>query len=451
MTDDDSSTNASMAAQHSVVPRTKFKVAPTDGSTKFNTIRIPLIPVACWRLNDPAFGFDSSFVSPTFRDEIGTLSGIVAANPECPASLFGHCDPAGGDAINKTLGDRRVIAIYALLTRQPDLWEHLYSDPQVGDRWGTHAIQTMLSSLVDSGGTPYYLGAIDGVAGTGTADAIKQFQGDDEELTANGRLDEPTRKKLFGAYMDWLCTAAPPENGPQAATDAGTPPASTFPMKPTDFLGGAGAKDGDLPKMSLQSCGKFNPTVLLTAAEMNGYDEANRNADDAPNRRVLMFFFAKGTTVDTSVWPCPKVKEVGDACKSAFWPGGDAKRKNGAVKRLYKDTRDTMACRFYDRFARRSPCEGAKLSLPCFVYAKLMDDAVDAPLANTPYVLRGSGGVRIAAVTDANGVLRQDLLPDDTFQIESVGSTELTQVYYLDRDDDLGDQPWVLRMRKRSS
>jgi hypothetical protein len=240
---DDDDTSTSMAAQHAVAPRTRFKVAPTDGTTKFNTIRIPLIPVACWRLNDPAFGFDSSFVAPTFRDEIGALSGIVAANPECPATLFGHCDPAGSDAVNKTIGDRRVIAIYALLTRQPDLWEDLYSHPQDGDRWGTHAIQTMLSSLVDGGGTPYYLGAIDGVAGTGTADAIKQFQGDDKDkaLTANGRLDAATRKNLFAAYMDWLCTppiAVPPESAPgsqpepdpssAATTDAGTqdPPRS---------------------------------------------------------------------------------------------------------------------------------------------------------------------------------------------------------------------------------
>ncbi len=368
-----------MAAQHHVVPRTAFKVAPTDGTTKFNTIRIPLIPVACWRLNDPAFGFDSSFVAPTFRDEIGTLSGIIAANPECPATLFGHCDPAGGDAIvNKTLGDRRAIAIYALLTRQPDLWEHLYSDPQVGDRWGTHAIQTMLSSLVDGGGTPYYLGTIDGVAGTGTADAIKQFQGDDKdkELTANGRLDAATRKKLFGAYMDWLCTAAPPESGPQsqpepdpsggttdsaapsstpksdpqAASDAGAPPPPTFPMKPTAFLGGADAKDGDLPKMSLQSCGKFNPIVLLTAAEMNGYDEKNRNADDAPNRRVLMFFFAKGTTVDTSVWPCAKVKEAGDACKGGVLAGRGCQEEERGCGSGCTKTRAIRWRWVYDRF-----------------------------------------------------------------------------------------------------
>src|SRR5271163_1386010 len=121
----------SMSAQHEVYARGPYKVGPTDDPAKFNAIRIPLIPVACWRLNDPAFAFDSSFVAPAFHDELATLAGIVAANQECPAALFGHCDPAGGDALNKTLGDRRVIAIYALLTRQPALWGDIYDNPAV--------------------------------------------------------------------------------------------------------------------------------------------------------------------------------------------------------------------------------------------------------------------------------------------------------------------------------
>jgi hypothetical protein len=168
-------------------------------------------------------------------------------------------------------------------------------------------------------------------------------------------------------------------------------------MAATDFLGGAAAQPGDLPKMSLQSCGKFNPIVLLTAAEMQGYDEKNRNADDAPNRRVIMFFFAKGTTVDTSVWPCPNVKEAGDACKGAFWPGGDAKRKNGDTKRLYKDTRDTMACRFYDRFARRSPCEGVKPGFGIDIH--LYDDS-GQPMTNVPYRISTGGDAKSALSAD---------------------------------------------------
>lgn len=355
-----------MTAQHAVYPRTTLRVAPTDSSSAFNAIRIPLIPVACWRLNDPAFAFDSSLVLPTFRDELSRLAALVQANPECPAALFGHCDPAGSDDLNKTLSDRRAIAVYALLTRQPPLWEDLYSNPKVGDTWGTRAIQTMLSAVVgrttdDQGNplppdSPYYAGDIDGKYGPETTAAVKSFQGD-AGLAADGDAGPKTRKVLFGSYMDVLCTSSQTDSNGSAG--GASPTAQPFRMQPSDFLGGTGAGPGDLPKMALQGCSRFNPVVLLTKDEMQGRDQTTRNADDAPNRRVLMFLFGKGTKVDSGAWPCPKVKDSPDACKAQFWPDGDQRRQNSDARRLYKETRDTMACRFYDRFARRSPCEGA--------------------------------------------------------------------------------------------
>jgi hypothetical protein len=437
MATDDAAKGGSFAAQHSTPARTPLNVAPTDGSTKFNTIRIPLIPQACWRLNDPGFAFDSSFVSPSFKGELvgadppashphaglTTLNAVVTANQGCPAALFAHCDPAGDDALNKTLGDRRGISVYGLLTRQPKLWSYLYDNPQVGDTWDLHMVQTMLAAVVDGQGTPYYGGAIDGLQGSGA--------------TADGDPGSKTRELLFGAYMDWLCT----------------PAGTTTPLRlqPTDFLGGAGAQPGDLPKISLQSCGKLNPVVLLTSEEMNQTDKATRNEDDGPNRRVVLFFFPKGTTVDSTVWPCPKVKEGGSACTAAFWPDGDQRRKNGDTLREYRTTRDTMACRFYDRFARRSPCERARVPRPCFVYAQLMDDALDSPLTNASWTLQGKRGSSFQGTTDGQGNMRQDELPDDVLEVQCSGLTELTQVYYTEREDDLGDQPWVLRMRKASS
>jgi hypothetical protein len=157
-------------------------------------------------------------------------------------------------------------------------------------------------------------------------------------------------------------------------------PANRLLTQPGDFLGGAGAQDGDLPPMSLQSCGKLNPIVLLSSAEMGGADttdgasKTTRNADDAPNRRVIMYLFPKGTTVPAGMWPCPKVGDSNAACSKAFWPDGDARRKNGTDRRDYKNTRDTMACRFYDRFARRSPCEGGAYKLfPFGLLIELVD------------------------------------------------------------------------------
>jgi hypothetical protein len=365
---DDSNTDTSVAApQPAGTDPTALSLASTEDGSKFNTIRIPLRPVDCWPLDAPGFAFDSSVVAPKFKAEVADLSKIVARNPGCPAALFGHCDPVGSDELNKTLGDRRVIAIYALLTRQPDLWAYIYDNPAVGDTWGTKAIQSMLKSLVrvnhsaddqtspDDQPSPYYEGEADGKYGSGTTTAVSNFQSDNS-IPATGKADADTRKAIFTVYMDWLCTPEPPSGSSPTSPPADS--TSALKMAPADFLGGAGAGDGDLPKMSLQGCSEFNPIVLLPASEMKASgDTTQRNEDDAPNRRVIMYFFKKGTTVDPAAWPCPKVKEPLAACKKAFWPNGDARRTSGNELREYKNTRDTMACRFYDKLARRSTCE----------------------------------------------------------------------------------------------
>ena len=242
-----------------------------------------------------------------------------------------------------------------------------------------------------AGGSRTYLDLPDGQYGPDTATAVKGFQGD-AGLPVDGDPGPQTRKAPFGAYMDWLCTpeAYPASSGDSASATADLGAAPTpFRMQPEDFLGGKGAQAGDLPAMSLQSCGKFNPIVLLSNAEMGGEDtndgasKTQRNADDAPNRRVIMFLFEKGTTVDAGVWPCPKVKDTNDACKSAFWPDGDSRRNNGGARRDYVTTKDTMACRFYDRFARRSPCEG----LPTKTLRVWLHDRDRQRMPNTAYRL----------------------------------------------------------------
>jgi Putative peptidoglycan binding domain len=337
---DDMHTGGGVAAQHDAPPASLFRVAPTDGGKSFNALRIPLVAVACWRLNNPAFAFDSSFVGSDSGEQIAKLAALVAANRGCPASVFGHADPAGSDDVNKVISDRRTIAVYAMLTRNIDAWEDLYAKPVDGDTWGASAIQTILATLSDRNGDPYYTLSVDGDYGDGTKDAVKRFQSD-AGLAVDGTAGPLTRKALFGAYMDQLCT-----------DDSGT----RFLMKPEDFLGG-GADPGG--KMAMQGCSRFNPVVLLPGGEEDD-TSGSRNADNAPNRRVLIFLF-RPRKIDPSEWPCPRVKETADACRAQFWPDGDARRKNGDSVRRYEVSRDTMACRFYERFARRSPCEGKGL------------------------------------------------------------------------------------------
>jgi hypothetical protein len=334
-------------------------VAPTEGNA-INTIRIPLAPIACWGLADPAFDFDSSFVLPAFAGEVGHLVSLLAA-PErkgCPAAIFGHADPTGSDDVNKAISDRRAIAIYALLTRKPAMWEDLYSHPIDGDTWGTRAIQAMLMSLSDSGGAPYYPGPLDDKYGPKTSAAVERFQGENG-LTVDGKAGPNTRGKLFPKYMDLICTPTIPPGADSSA------PATPFQMQAGDFLGGG----GNGGKMALQGCSRFNPVVLLPNSMMNG-DPDIRNEQDAPNRRVLVFLFRKESKITESDWPCPRVKESADGCRAQFWPDADLRRQNGDSRREYKTTHDTMACRFYDRFARRSPCEGrAVVAFRYSVYA----------------------------------------------------------------------------------
>jgi hypothetical protein len=351
MSDPDPTNWDGLAADHGVaVVQPVACIAPTqDGSV--NTVRIPLAPIACWRLADPAFGFDSSFVSPSFSGEVAGLAALAEDKKGCPATIFGHADPVGSDDVNKTISDRRAIAIYALLTRRLAMWEDLYSTPLDGDAWGARSIQTMLQSLVHSGGGPYYPGPIDGKYGPDTSDAVERFQGENG-LAVDGKAGPNTRRKLFSLYMDFICT--PTSSDPSS-------PSQPFKMQPSDFLGG-GADGG----MALQGCSRFNPVKLLPISVMNGDDQDARNAADAPNRRVIMFFFRKGVKITKADWPCPPVKESTRACKAQFWHDGDQRRQNGDVERKYLDTHDTMACRFYDRFARRSPCEGMAVGPPLY-------------------------------------------------------------------------------------
>jgi Putative peptidoglycan binding domain len=404
MVDDSKTGGGGMAAPHPPYPDdAPRKVAPTDSSEKFNTLRAPLVPVACWLLNDPAFAFDSSFVSPNFQPElVGTsdkpgLMELLQSNVGCPAALFGHCDPVGSDALNKTLGDRRVTAIYGLLTRQIPLWENLYSKPAVGDTWGTRAIQTMLQTLGDGSGNPYYTGTVNNEYGSGTAGAVKRFQ-TDSGLAPDGQAGPDTRRVLFGAYMAWLCT--PPSSDPTQPSTA-----APFTMQISDFLGGASAGKGDLPKLSVQSCGKFNPVLLLANSVMHG-DPTARNAKDAPNRRVMMFLFRAGTKVDPATWPCPLVGATGDACKGAFWPEGDRRRTNGDTERSYKGTQDTMACRFYDRFARRSPCERGALKI-------WLQDRHRQRMPSAPYRLTVGSQTRVGTA-DSNGLVTVFIATSET-------------------------------------
>ncbi|HST45993.1 MAG TPA: peptidoglycan-binding protein [Luteimonas sp.] len=338
-----------MAASHPPLPASDLcAVAPrTDAET--NTLGVHPEPIACWRVEDARFEFDSSMVLPAIGREARVLAklrqdhaatvagadgGTVRILPR--VAIFGHADPVGDDEYNKRLSGRRAKAVYALLTKDPALWEALYSSPHGRDDWGLRAVQTMLAHL--QGGAP----AVTGRHDAATDAAVRDFQGANG-LAVDGKPGPRTRERLFRAYMDALC-------GPGFRLD----PAQ-------DFLA-AGADPGG--KGDYHGCGEFNPVLLFSRNEQAGFANPSthprRNAENAPNRRVLLLLFEPGTRVEAELWPCPRAEDGTAGCRKRLWSDARVRSQtlSDAGRRTWTRDGDTFACRFYHRLVRHSPCEG---------------------------------------------------------------------------------------------
>jgi hypothetical protein len=330
------------APQAGAAPLTVFAAPAT--STEFNTLGERLVPKACFKVEDLLFDFGSSFIRPEMKDHLPKLTQLRNDNKVGdvfpPLSIFGHADPVGDDDLNKVLSGRRAIAFYAMLVRDADLWESLFTPPVHDDNWGTRSVQTMLSTVQEPIG-------IDGTAGPETQTAIRTFQ-KANGLGVDGVAGPATRKVLYRAYMDKLC-------GPDLQLD-----------KSSDFL--ARNKDGAGGKGDFQGCSEFNPLRVFSKAESARFstsaDHKERNAENAPNRRVVVLLFAPGRRVNPTVWPCPRAKEGVAACKKRFFPDAEARRNPQDNRREFEDTKNTFACRFYQIISDDSPCERVKPAPP---------------------------------------------------------------------------------------
>jgi hypothetical protein len=304
------------AAGHPVSNCFPIYTAPATRTEK-NTIRLPLVSTACWRLNDLRFDFDSSFVMPAAHGEFVALRKIIDAHPGSPMSIFGHADPVGNLDYNKQLSGRRAEAIYALLTHDAARWEKLYKK-----EWGSPQIEVILEALAyDPGNTPKRL-----------KEAIQAFQRAND-LIDDGDAGPLTRAVLFQKYFEFL-----------------------FPRKveKTEFLH-KGMDPGG--KGDFQGCGEFNPAMVLSKAEAKKMSEEERNAENGVNRRVLILFFKPGTEAHLEKWPCPRVAEGSGDCKKRFWSDADKRSAKQDERRTFADTEDTFSCRFYHRLTESSPCE----------------------------------------------------------------------------------------------
>ena len=320
--------------------------APTllVGSTtadEFNSVTLRLIPIACFRVDDIRFAFNSSFLSSDaldekkdIRAELKLLVDLLKDHPDSPLSVFGHADPVGGDDYNKALSGRRATVIYALLisSSDPDAAAKLWQGVAQEENWGAQQRQALQSFT----GLP-----------AGTADS-----------------------DLFKAYMQKLS------------------PAELKLTKQSFLAQGADPKG----KGDYQGCSEFNPVLIFSTKrhkELESQtDKTARNDANAPNRRVMVLLFQKGTKIDPTKWPCPRATEGTGGCIKRFWSDGDKRRSTRLPDkdRKFDDTKDTLACRFYHRLVTNSPCES-----PLTIVKIRLFDAQARPLPFAPCLITEAG------------------------------------------------------------
>jgi hypothetical protein len=345
-------------------------VATTDLSRKaaHNRVRKDLAVVACANFKELNFAFDSSVIRPEAREWFTALARVIRRHPGSPMSLFGHADPTGEPGYNKHLSERRARSVFAVMINDTTIWEDLFRTQihGTGDNWGTQSLQVMLNGLLE--GELALTGKLD----EPTKEAIRVLLG----LPPGAPVASTTavRQEIFRRYMDFLRT--PPKKPPPEKDD---PP---FPdLGDDDFLG-RGKQKG-----TLQGCSEFNPQLLLGRKELAGMTaggaegKESRDAANEPNRRVVVYLFAKGTVIDAAKWPCPSAAQGIQACIDHFWSNGKARKDtqfeehrrrfgrevrperrvlappNPALAEQVGREETTFACRFYHGIALHSPCE----------------------------------------------------------------------------------------------
>jgi hypothetical protein len=301
-----------VTGQHTPANPLELRVGPSTAD-QVNVARLRLVPVACFRVDDIRFAFNSSFVSADpaddkndIRAELRLLVDLVNKHPQSPLSVFGHADPVGNDDYNKQLSGRRATVIYALLIANTDpgtavkLWQGVAQQ----ENWGSNQRGTMQAFTGLAAGTP--------------------------------------DSALMKAFMQKL-----------------VPPG--LQLTKQDFLAQGADPKG---KGDYQGCSEFNPLLIFSTKRNNEFesqsDKTPRNDANASNRRVMVLLFQKGSKVDPTKWPCPRATEGPAACRTRFWSDGETRRSARLpdTDRKFETRQDTFACRFYQRLVTNSPCEG---------------------------------------------------------------------------------------------
>jgi hypothetical protein len=134
----------------------------------------------------------------------------------------------------------------------------------------------------------------------------------------------------------------------------------------------------------------------------------------------MILLFRRDAQVSPTGWPCPRANEGIALCKTRFFSDGDARRTNGPERREYRLTRDTFACRFYDRLAKFSPCEAGvdDNTLRCHISLLLRSNSGCVPLANLKYKITITPERVLNGTTDADGLVEHEDIPPGDYLME---------------------------------
>jgi outer membrane protein OmpA-like peptidoglycan-associated protein len=158
------------------------------------------------------YWFDKALVEPCLRGVLRQVAAFAQAHPDQMMLIVGHTDLVGSVDYNQALSERRARGVFAYLTsgRAHDAavaeWDalrrHGSAITRLEDNWGVREYQQMLSGLGD------YHGAIDGLNGPLTDQAVRQFQ-TEHGLAPDGVMGDATWRALIDAYLSADALAVP--------------------------------------------------------------------------------------------------------------------------------------------------------------------------------------------------------------------------------------------------
>jgi hypothetical protein len=199
-----------------------------------------------------------------------------------------------------------------------------------------------------------------------------------------------------------------------------------FKVEKKDFLAQGADKDG---KGDYQGCSEFNPVLMFSKEEDKEYskpeNKEKRNAENAPNRRVLIFMFRPKSYTIPNLWPCPSVKEGVELCKKRFWSDAKKRREFQENRREYHNTKDTFACRFYDRLGVNSPCENILLTFNTvdLIFQRYPGTEAASAIQGLEYEYTVAGSNPIKGTTGADGKARIRIPPGENAELKIMGTT----------------------------